>query len=124
MKSLKGLFLIITVLCFASVPALARNGQDITKSGPCKADVQKFCKNVRSGNGRVMRCMKQYDRHLSDACRQHIAEVKEKTSVFANVCGKDVKKFCADVKPGDGRVYACLKQHRPDLAARCADYVR
>jgi len=34
-------------------------------------------------------------------------------------CAEDIKKFCADVKPGAGGIAACLKQHEADLSAAC-----
>lgn len=34
-------------------------------------------------------------------------------------CAEDIKKFCADVKPGDGGIANCLKQHEADLSAAC-----
>lgn len=34
-------------------------------------------------------------------------------------CAGDVKKFCADVKPGQGRVDNCLKQSEAKLSAGC-----
>lgn len=34
-------------------------------------------------------------------------------------CAADAKKFCADEKPGGGRVLQCLKSHDGDLAPDC-----
>jgi hypothetical protein len=34
-------------------------------------------------------------------------------------CMDDAKKLCGDVKPGQGRVAACLKQHKDQLSAGC-----
>ena len=34
-------------------------------------------------------------------------------------CSADLKKFCADVKPGDGRIMACLDQHKQELSPGC-----
>lgn len=36
-------------------------------------------------------------------------------------CAADVKKFCADVQPGGGRIRACIAQHRDDLSQGCRD---
>lgn len=36
-------------------------------------------------------------------------------------CSEDAAKFCKDVKPGEGRVKACLKEHEKDLSAACRD---
>lgn len=34
-------------------------------------------------------------------------------------CRADVEKFCAGVKPGEGRIVDCLKQHKSELSAGC-----
>jgi len=34
-------------------------------------------------------------------------------------CAADVKKFCADVKPGEDRVRSCLASHRAELSEPC-----
>jgi hypothetical protein len=34
-------------------------------------------------------------------------------------CTDDVSKFCKEVKPGGGRIAACLKEHEKDLSPAC-----
>ncbi|MDD5209878.1 MAG: cysteine rich repeat-containing protein [Elusimicrobiales bacterium] len=36
-------------------------------------------------------------------------------------CAGDAAKFCKDVKPGEGRVAACLKEHEKELSQACLD---
>ncbi len=36
--------------------------------GPCAADVQKFCKGVKKGEGRIIACLKSQQSELSQAC--------------------------------------------------------
>ena len=36
-----------------------------------------------------------------------------------SVCHDDVRKFCAQVKPGQGRVSKCLMGHEADLSQAC-----
>lgn len=36
-------------------------------------------------------------------------------------CAEDAAKFCKDVKPGEGRVAACLKEHEKELSPACKD---
>src|SRR5277367_4233114 len=38
-------------------------------------------------------------------------------------CAADIKSFCADVKPGGGRVRDCIKSHFGELSAPCQDVV-
>ena len=39
-------------------------------------------------------------------------------------CAEDVKKLCADVKVGEGRVVQCLKQHAQELTPGCSDVMQ
>ncbi len=34
-------------------------------------------------------------------------------------CDGDIQKFCKDVKPGQGRIVGCLKEHEKELSAEC-----
>jgi hypothetical protein len=38
-------------------------------------------------------------------------------------CAGDIKKLCADIKPGEGRLMACMKSHLGDLSETCQDRV-
>jgi Cysteine rich repeat len=35
-------------------------------------------------------------------------------SALAKACAKDVKSVCGNVKPGDGKLAACMKEHFSD----------
>lgn len=39
-------------------------------------------------------------------------------------CADDVKKFCAGVKAGEGRIMQCLKAHTQELSPACADMMQ
>ena len=45
---------------------------------------------------------------------------KEKLS---EACSEDAKKLCKDVRPGDGRVLACLKEHHAKLSRSCGAFL-
>ena len=34
-------------------------------------------------------------------------------------CGADISQVCADVKPGGGRITACVREHFTELSAPC-----
>lgn len=102
---------------------------------PCGADKKKFC----AGSANVMDCMLQHGPELSQACQQAYASGKlgegsdeeapappkrrkgppaEKTS-STSACLPDLKKLCAKVKPGDGRLVECLHAHEAKLTPAC-----
>ena len=35
-------------------------------------------------------------------------------------CAADAKKFCAQVKPGGGRILACLEEHSKEISPECS----
>jgi hypothetical protein len=40
----------------------------------CTGDMEKFCKNVQPGQGRILSCLMEHARELSPACSQIIAK--------------------------------------------------
>ncbi len=47
------------------------------------------------------------------------------TGISANggQCKEDRKKFCGDIKPGEGRIYECLVQHLNELSPDCKNRI-
>jgi hypothetical protein len=103
------------------IPLMAQS-EEIHRTGPCKADSEKFCKDVKPGQGRIARCMKAHENELSPACRDKIEGDREKAQEFIKACKPDADKFCKDIKPGHGRIIKCLKQNEAQLSAPCKAY--
>ena len=40
-------------------------------------------------------------------------------SALETACAKDIKTLCSNVKPGGGKISACVKSHFKDLSADC-----
>jgi hypothetical protein len=38
-------------------------------------------------------------------------------------CAGDIKKLCAGIQPGEGRIKACIKSHLAELSQTCEDSV-
>ena len=120
MKALKWVLVVTVILLVVSSFSFA---EDLNRTGPCEKDIKMFCKNVAPGKGRILRCMRQYEKHLSASCADHMGEVKEKTRTFIKACKNDTRRFCDNVEAGQGNVYRCLKQHQAELSASCANHV-
>jgi hypothetical protein len=94
--------------------------QDVPAAqGPCADDVAKYCKDVKPGGGRLAKCLKENEKQLSPACRSSIEDSKKKAAEAHQACEADARKFCKDVKPGEGRIVRCLKEHEKDLSPEC-----
>ncbi|MGV2979718.1 cysteine rich repeat-containing protein [Camelimonas sp. ID_303_24] len=39
---------------------------------------------------------------------------------LAKYCPSDIKRLCANVQPGGGRIMKCLKQHSKEISVGCA----
>lgn len=91
------------------------------KEGPgaCRADVQKLCKGVQPGGGRIASCLKQHESEVSPGCKARIAEAKEEGKEFADACKADAESLCKGVQPGQGRVMRCLMDHKDKVSANC-----
>ncbi len=87
----------------------------------CRADVQKLCKGVQPGEGRVAMCLKEHEQELSSGCRDQIARARERGREWAEACKPDAEKFCKGVQAGQGRVASCLQEHEAELSGACRD---
>lgn len=113
----------IVAVLFLLVPIMAQS-EEIHRTGSCKADFEKFCKDVKPGQGRIVKCMKAHENELSPACRDQIAAKKEKAQEFTKACKPDADKFCKGIRPGHGRIISCLKSHEAELSPQCDAYFR
>lgn len=106
----------ILSLTFASSSSRAEEKEG---KGPCAGDVEKFCKGVKPGGGRILRCLKEHDADLSAACKERGEEMKGAVREISAACKGDVEKLCKDVKPGGGRILACLKKQSDQVSDQC-----
>jgi hypothetical protein len=97
----------------------------------CQADVQKFCKDIKPGDARIMHCLKEHHDQLSPACKakgdeMHKGMMEMKKEMGHDMmeknheaCKADREKFCKDVKPGGGKIMECMKAHKAELSKDC-----
>jgi hypothetical protein len=117
MAMLKQMLMVFTVALLSIGVAAAA---DIPAAkGPCADDVAKYCKDVKPGDGRIARCLKENEKQLSPACKSSIEESKKRIKDAHQACEADAQKFCKDVKPGQGRIVKCLREHEKDLSPQC-----
>ena len=88
--------------------------------GPCAEDAKKFCGNERPGGGRIAKCMKSHESELTPSCQSAIKAAEQRIQEVREECKGDAEKFCKGIRPGQGRILACLKSHQSELAPACA----
>jgi hypothetical protein len=92
----------------------------------CEADVERLCPGTKPGPERRS-CMQQHKDKVSPECREFFGQVMERRGEARDAmraCHGDVQKLCKDVKPGEGRILECLKQHQAELSQGCAAQVQ
>ena len=85
--------LVCSVLCF-NFYACAE------ESLICSDDIEKYCKDVRPGGGRLLNCLKTHETELSAPCRDKISELQKIIKDCEEACSDDITQFCKEVKPG------------------------
>jgi Golgi apparatus protein 1 len=87
----------------------------------CDQDVERYCKDVTPGQGRVRDCLTRNEALLSSACAAQWTPLKEEWSQVPAPCGPDANMLCGDILPGRGGIFACLRDHILELPEACQD---
>jgi multidrug efflux system outer membrane protein len=90
---------------------------------PCMMEIEQFCKDVPSGEGRLLQCLAEHEKDLSPVCRSKFDKVKARLEQAKRICATDLEKFCAGVAPGQGRLLGCLKARLDQLSPACREQV-
>ncbi len=109
---------IFTVAALVFLPAGAVQEQELG-TGACRADAEKLCKDVQPGDGRLARCLKQREASVSPACKDAMAQARQKMQALREACRGDAKQYCRSVKHAHGRMLTCLKQNEAKLSEGC-----
>jgi hypothetical protein len=90
---------------------------------PCAEEIAKYCKEVKPGGGRILKCLDEHEKELSVSCKRKLEESKERLMKAQQACAGDMEKFCKDVQPGGGRILKCLREHTQELSPACRQEV-
>ncbi|HXX34797.1 MAG TPA: cysteine rich repeat-containing protein [Thermodesulfobacteriota bacterium] len=92
----------------------------------CSKELKSYCKNVTPGEGHLLACLYAYEDKLSTRCEYALYDAVDQLdravtalSYLANECRDDLKKYCSDVKPGEGRLLDCLDKKKDVIGDRC-----
>lgn len=121
---------IMTALCVlvlsagcATTPA---KGPVETIAEGCKTEIDSHCRNVTQGEFRVLACLYAYSDRLSARCEYALYDAASQLerainalAYTANECRDDLKAYCSDIQPGEGRLFQCLDKNKGKVSARC-----
>jgi hypothetical protein len=115
----------VLAICGSCATAPTKGPMEIVEDG-CKAELDTYCKNVTQGEGRVLACLYAYSDKLSNRCEYALYEAVsqlqravEALSYTAAECRDDLKTYCSDVQPGEGRLLQCLDKNKDKISKRC-----
>ena len=113
----------LAVLAAAALLALPMvvSAAEQAEQRPCMEELEKFCKDVKPGEGRIIKCLQDHDSELSAVCRDKVQSIMKRLEEAKQACAPDIGKFCADVVPGGGRLIKCLTPHFDELTPTCKE---
>ena len=102
----------------------------------CASEVSRYCGDVSNGRGRISACLAGQMRRLSPACVPEVQAVGQSRltpgfvrKVFnpafraplPQACVAAAARFCPGMKPGEGRIFACLYARSDRIPKACSD---
>jgi hypothetical protein len=97
----------------------------------CDKEITTYCKEVTPGEGRVLACLYAHEDKLSGQCEyalyDAVAQLERALTALtyvANECRDDLMNYCADIKPGEGRLLACLDKNSAKVSKRCTQAMK
>ena len=97
----------------------------------CEKELTTFCKDVTPGEGRVLACLYAFEDKLSPKCDYALYDAASQLeravaalSYAVNECRDDLRKFCSDIQPGQGRLLNCLNKNEASVSKRCKDAMK
>eukprot|EP00884_Botryococcus_braunii_P009910 jgi/Botrbrau1/18920/Bobra.177_2s0074.1 len=94
-----------------------------------KDDAAKLCTaEDPTDPGAILPCLRRQNRRISKPCAEEVfktqLEAAKDFRTDANLyaaCGSDARALCADVKAGEGRIQACLRDQQAKLSWECQE---
>ena len=92
----------------------------------CTADIDKFCKKIGLGGGKIQQCLDQNAAGVSPGCKGTINELRnlvqaraQARAVVQRVCDTDIRRLCAGIQQGDGNLMECFYKARQNVSPQC-----
>ena len=119
------------VVFLGGIAVAQQKGPIETVLDGCSKEFETYCKNVTPGEGRLIACLYAYGDKLSTRCEYALYDASAQLeraltalSYLANECRDDLKKYCSDVKPGEGRLIDCIGKKKDEISDRCKTAIK
>ncbi len=130
MKRVGMCFLMVAVVLLW-VNSVRAQGLVETVANGCKEELQKYCKDVSPGEGRVLACLYAHGDKLSGRCEYALYDAASQLeravaalSYVVNECSSDLKQYCSGVAAGQGRLLECIQKNDAKVSNRCKQAVK
>lgn len=132
MKAVVICMVVLVCMLFAVMPSYAEEKGIIeTVADGCKKEIDTYCKGVKPGEGRIVACLYAFQDKLSTRCEYALYDAAAQLeravaalTYLANECKDDLKAFCSDVKPGEGRLLDCIDKNMAKVSGRCKQAIK
>ena len=132
MKKMLVMSLILCMIMLLSGLAFAEEkGPVETVLDGCQKDIETYCKGVKPGEGRILACLYAYQDKLSSRCEYALYDAAAQLeraitalTYLASECKEDLKAYCSDVKPGEGRLINCIDKNMEKVSNRCKQAIK
>jgi hypothetical protein len=116
----------ICMFALAGTAAGASDGLVDSVAKGCEKELKTYCSKVTPGEGRVLACIYAHNDKLSNQCEYALYDAAEQLEravqalvYVVNECEADIQKHCADTRPGEDRIGACLDKNASKVSKRC-----
>ncbi len=124
-----GIFLLALggILIFLD-PVMAEQNLAETLAGACKTEIERHCGDSEGADLEIVGCLGEHlqSGEFSVRCEYVLKDVSLQlaralfaASYVAIECSRDLDKYCAGVKAGEGRLLGCLQLNDADVSKGC-----
>ena len=103
----------VVLLLVRAIPAFAQ------EASPCARDLEQYCKDVKPGEGRVLKCYEEHKEKMSSACQAWAEMAKRMGSRVTDYCAKEIESSCSGKKGDPLGLLECLQSNYVGVSYDC-----
>lgn len=108
------------LVCLACILTASLSSAQFDKARtPCNETIDKFCKDVIPGNGRILKCLNDHRDDQSIACKDWIEEQQKSIQDLMGLCAEDIARWCRNSPADKVSVFFCLMDNYISLRLDC-----